>query len=157
MLYSCNTFYKQYQDLNSKVQKSELYLEQLRLIQPILSKEKKPFILIINWDKNILTKDILTYRALIYFPQNGEKKLLKTTKAKPDEIITSSEINNENFKELAYILDNYLNGKEEYLLTLHDSFSSSEMNAPYYIYDFIKNKKLKIKSFFFDKEGKIMQ
>lgn len=157
LLFSCNPFYKQYQNLNVDSQKNKFYSEQLPLIKPILLKEKEPFILVISWDKNILTKNgKLHYDAIIYNPQNGEKKMFHTTEN--SEIITQSEGNSDiNFRELTYILENYMNGKEEYLLSLHDSFSNSEMNRPYYIYDFVKKKKLKIKAFFFDKEGKIIQ
>ncbi|MDQ0780371.1 hypothetical protein [Chryseobacterium sp. W4I1] len=157
LLFSCNPFYKQYQNLNVDLQKNKSYSEQLLLIKPLLLKEKEPFILAISWDKNILTKDgKLHYDAVIYNAQSGEKKMFSTTEN--SEMIVQSKDNSDiKFRELIYILENYINGKEEYLLSLHDSFSSSEMNKPYYIYDFVKKKKLKVKTFFFDKEGKIIQ
>lgn len=158
LLCNCKSFYKQYQNLNGSNQKNKLYADQLHLIKPLLSKEKNPFILVISWDKNALAKNgNLHYNALIYNPQNREKKMFIASEENPKIIMQINNVSDKNFKEQNYILDNYLNGKEEYLLSLHDSFSSSEMSSPYYIYDFVKGKKLKIKSIFFDKEGKIIQ
>ena len=155
--FSCNSLYKKYQNLNEEAFKSGLYNKQLKIIKPILAEEKNPIILIINWKKNILKQDaVLYYSTLLYNPSNGKIKLFRTTEEKPELVITTENLSDNHFKELVYILDNYLNGKEEYLLSLQDSFSGSE-STPYYIYDFVKNKKLKINSFFFDKDGKIIQ
>ncbi|SEF55689.1 hypothetical protein SAMN05421847_0309 [Halpernia humi] len=156
LLFSCNPFYYQYQRLNENLPKSKFYLEQQSLLKPLLKKENEPFILIISWDKSILSQENMTYKALVYYPKNGSKKLLETRKKTPKNII-SSDLTDKNFYDFKFILDNYLEGKEEYLLSLHDSFSSSEVNSPYYIYDFVINKKIKLKSFTFDKDGKIIQ
>lgn len=157
LLFSCNPFYKQYQNLNMDLQKNKSYSEQLLLIKPLLLKEKEPFILVISWEKNILTKDAkLYYGAIIYNPRSKEKKMFYTTE-KSDMVMQPKDNSDINFRELIYVLENYMNGKEEYLLSLNNSFSNSDMNNPYYIYDFVKKKKLKIKTFFFDKKGKIIQ
>lgn len=145
---SCNSSYKQYQNLNNETFKGELYNKQLKKIRPILIKEKEPVILIINWKKNILKQGgALYYSALLYNPSNRKIKLFRTTEEKPEVVIATEDVSDMHFKEFAYILDNYLNGNEKYLLSLQDSFSGSE-SSPYYIYDFIKNRKLKINSFF---------
>ncbi|PZU78445.1 MAG: hypothetical protein DI529_17915 [Chryseobacterium sp.] len=143
--------------MNENLPKSKFYLEQQTLIKPILKKEKEPFILIISWNKSMLSQENMTYTALLYNPSSGGKKLFRTTEEKPKEVIVSENLSDAHFTELVYILDNYLADKEKYLLSLQDSFSSSEIGSPYYIYDFMKNKKLKINSFFFDKDGKIIQ
>lgn len=154
---SCNPLlYKQYKNLNDS--KGRLYQKQLKLIKPILSTEKSPVILIISWEKNILAQNSnLYYTALIYNPSNGEKKLLRTTEKNPETIITTKDTSDVYFRELLFILDNYIKGNEEYLLSLQNSFSGAEMGSPYYIYDFTKNKKLQLKAFAFNKEGKIIQ
>ena len=158
ILFSCNPIYNQYQDLNKNALQNKLYSEQLKLVKAFLSKEKEPIILIISWKKDILSgQSNIYYEGLIYNPQNKKIKILKTTKDNQNYIVVTSDSANQNFKELTYILDNYVNGNEEYLLSLHDSFSNSEMSNPFYIYDFIKNRKIKLKSFFFDKTGKIIQ
>lgn len=158
LCFSCNPFYKEYQELNKESLKNNLYYEQLRVTKAILSKEKNPIILIISWKKNILVKDgALYYSALIYNPLNKAKRAIMTTEKKSNEIITSDDLSNINFRELNYILDNYLQEKKDYLLSLEDSFSGAESSYPYYIYDFVKNKKLKIKSFAFDIKGNIIQ
>ncbi|TZF99108.1 hypothetical protein FW781_04050 (plasmid) [Chryseobacterium panacisoli] len=142
----------------NKNAKGNLYNEQLRNIKSILSKENRRAILIISWEKNILGEDGgLYYKALIYDPLSGEKKLFRTTERNPETIIIPEDNSDVNFKELIYILDNYINGNEEYLLSLKDSFNSAEIGYPYYIYDFAKDKKIKIKSFVFDKNGKLIQ
>ncbi len=158
ILFSCNPLYKKYKRLNDNVPKGKFYTKQLEIIKPILSKEKEDVILIISWEKNILVKNgNVYYNALIYYPSTGEKKLFRTTEKNPRTIVESNNTSDVHFRELVYILDNYLDGKEEYLLSLNDSFSSSELSTPYYVYDFNKNKKIKINSFFFEKSGKIIQ
>ncbi|MGS0747495.1 hypothetical protein [Halpernia sp. GG3] len=158
ILFSCNANYKQYQHLNKNALHNKLYSEQLKLVKALLSKEKEPVILIISWKQDILSDESnIYYESLIYNPQNKKIKILKTTKNNQNYIVVTTDLATQNFKELTYILDNYLNGYEEHLLSLHDSFSNSEMNSPFYIYDFVKNKKIKLKSFFFDKNGIIIQ
>lgn len=158
ILWSCNPIYEQYKNLNAGTQGNELYIKQLHLVKPLLSNEKVPFILVISWDKNTLVKNgNFRYNALVYNPLNGERKMFLASEENPKMIMQSNNVSDKNFRELNYILDNYIEGNEEYLLSLHDSFSSSEMIAPYYIFDFIKGKKLKIKSIFFDKNGNIIQ
>lgn len=159
ILCSCNPIYKQYQSLNNNTTKNSLYNEQISAIKSILSKEKQPLILIISWKKNILIKNgSLYYTALLYNPINGNKKFIKTTEQNPKkEILLDETTSGKIFQQHLYILKNYLEGKEEYLLSLQDSFSSAEMNSPYYIYDFVKNRKLKINSFAFNENGKIIQ
>ena len=107
----------------------------------------------------MLVKDTpLYYSALLYTSLDGKIKLLSNYKKnKEKEILITKDSSNEYFREFSYILNNYLQGRDEHLLSLQDSFSSSEMNSPYYIYDFVKHKKIKINSFIFDKEGKIIQ
>ncbi|ATL43610.1 hypothetical protein OZ664_18750 [Elizabethkingia sp. HX WHF] len=156
---SCNPLYKKYQTIDIEALKSNLYNEQHKIIKDILSKESKSSILIIRWKKNMLVKDApLYYSALLYTSLDGKIKLLSNYKKnKEKEILITKDSSNEYFREFSYILNNYLQGKDEHLLSLRDSFSSSEMNSPYYIYDFVKHKKFKINSFIFDKEGKIIQ
>jgi hypothetical protein len=157
LCFSCNPLYRQYKDLNESRSKSKLYNEELTSIKPILSQEKGPVILIIFWDKNILTEGAnLYYRALLYNPATGEKKMLRTTEENPQTIISSNNLSDVYFEKPLYILDNYLKGKEEYLLSFSRP-TSAEAGAPYYIYDFSKNKKLRINSFFFDKNGNVIQ
>ncbi|MDY3344208.1 hypothetical protein PG326_02920 [Riemerella anatipestifer] len=157
LCFNCNPLYEEYKNLNKEISKSKLYKEQLKILRPILSKQKKPVILIINWKKNILKKDgSLYYSALLYDSSNKKIGLFRTTEKKPEVVIATEDLSDNHFKELLHILDNYLNGNEAYLLSLQDSFSCSE-STPYYIYDFIKNKKLEINSFFFNKDGKIIQ
>lgn len=157
LCFSCNSLYKQYKGLNESRSKSKLYNEELTSIKPILSQEKGPVILIISWDKNILASGAnLYYIGLLYNPATGEKKMFRTTEKDPKTIIKSNNSSDVYFREHLYILENYLNGKEEYLLSLPAS-TSSELGAPYYIYDFIKNKKLKIKSLFLDDNGNVIQ
>ncbi|WEK70279.1 MAG: hypothetical protein P0Y62_01750 [Candidatus Chryseobacterium colombiense] len=158
LFFSCTPLYKQYELLNNNTIKNSLYSDQSKIIKSILSKEKKQVILVISWKKNILVKNgPLYYTALLYNAVNGEKKIIKTTEQNPDKEILLKITSDKEFKEYLYILENYLEGKDEYLLSLEDSFSSSEANSPYYLYDFVKNKKLKIKSFAFNKNGKIIQ
>lgn len=151
--FSCNPLYKQYKSLNDS--KGRLYTKQLKIMKPILAKESSPVILIICWEKSLLVKNgNLHYKALIYNPSNNERKLLRTTEKNPETMVLSNDISDPKFKELSFILDNYIKSNEEYLLSLKDSFETS---YPYYIYDFPKNKKLKVNAFIFDHEGKIIQ
>ncbi|AQX07988.1 hypothetical protein [Elizabethkingia ursingii] len=159
LFFGCNSSYQQYKSLNNDIIKNNLYNQQLKIIKSILVKENKYSILIIRWKKNMLVKDApLYYSALLYSSLDGKTKLLSNDeKNKEKEILITKDSSNEYFREFSYILNNYLQGKDEHLLSLRDSFSSSEMNSPYYIYDFVKHKKIKINSFIFNKEGKIIQ
>ncbi|OPB87735.1 hypothetical protein [Elizabethkingia occulta] len=159
LFFGCNSSYQQYKSLNKDIIKNNLYNQQLKIIKSILITENNYSILIIRWKKNMLIKDShLYYSALLYSSLDGKIKLLSTDEKKQKkEILITKDSSNEYFREFSYILNNYLKGKDEYLLSLQDSFSSSEMNSPYYIYDFVKHKKIKINSFIFDKEGKIIQ
>lgn len=156
ILFSCNTFHKQYRELNANAPKSKSYLEQLKLIKPIISKEKKPFILIILWKKSILTlNEPLHYTALLYDPLTKEKKICKTTKDNPKETLIIKDFSEKDFREFSFILENYLEGNENYLLSLEDSFTGA--TEPFYIYDFIKHTKLKINRIGFTREGRLIQ
>jgi hypothetical protein len=132
--------YKKYQSLNNDMVKNSLFNEQLLAIKSILSKEKQHLILIISWKKNILVKNgSLYYTALLYNPINGNKTFIKTTEQNPKkEILLDVTTSGIRFQQHLYILENYLEGKEDYLLSVQNSFSSAEMNSPYYIYDFVK-------------------
>lgn len=156
ILCSCNPYFKQYQILNKNLPKSKFYSKQNDLIKPLLAKEKNPCVLIVVWNKSILSNDNMTFKALVYNYNQKKWQAFKTKKENPKKILFSN-IEDKNFEELKYVLKNYLDGNVDYLLTLQDSFSSSEMNSPYFIYDFLKNKKIKLKSFVFDNEGKLIQ
>lgn len=101
---SCNPLYKQYKYLNESRSKSKFYKEELTLIKPILSQEKGPVILIISWDKNILTSGAnLYYIGLLYNPETGGKKMFRTTEKDPKTIIRSDDSSDVYFREHLYI------------------------------------------------------
>lgn len=91
LLCNCNPFYKEYKTLNASTHKNNLYVKQLHLIKPLISKEKSPFVLVISWNKNILVKNgNLHYSALIYNPQNGEKKMFVASEENPKMVMQSN-------------------------------------------------------------------
>jgi hypothetical protein len=156
MCLSCNPLLTQYKDLNKDTFKKK-YRREVKLIKPLLSKENNSTILIISWESNMLAKNAeLYYYALLYDSSTGKRKYIRTTEKEPQKMIFSDGIiDKDNYRSFDYILDNYLNGNEEYLLSLKDAFSNAEVNYPYYIYDFTKHKKLRLRSFIIDKNGKV--
>lgn len=155
---SCNPFYNQYKSLNENIDNGKYSQEKKRVIKYILSKENdKNFLLIISWNKSMLAQEKLTFKALVYNYTTKEKEIYYNSKEDTKNIISSKIIPENKFKSFLYILDKYNNNEEKYLLSLHDSFSSSEVNFPNYLYDFSRNHKLKIRSIFIDENGKLIQ
>lgn len=152
-LLSCNSLAKQYKNLTLY----NNFQKQKRLIKPLLKTEKKPLILVISWRKHLLKKENLHYIALLYNPITHEKKIVGTSSETPSKILPTRKLYDTDYNSLIYILDNYQKGNEEYLLSLHDSFDSSEANYLYFIYDFQKNKRVKIASILLDDKGKVIQ
>ncbi|WEK70278.1 MAG: hypothetical protein P0Y62_01745 [Candidatus Chryseobacterium colombiense] len=154
--WGCNPLYNQYKKLNQGIdKKSRYFAKKKKIIKYILSEENNNnLLLLISWDKSLISNENITFRALIYNYLTDEKKMIYNKKENVQDIVVSKNITD---KEFLYILNQYNNGKEDYLLSLHDSFSSSEANFPIYLYDFAKNKKIKIASIAINKEGKIVQ
>jgi len=152
-LCSCNSITKQYKDLTLY----NNFQRQKKLIKPLLSTEKKPLILVISWRKHLLENQNLHYIALLYNPLTDEKKYLYTSSERPSKIQHLRKSDDIDYNSLTYILDNYQKGNEKYLLSIHDSLDSSEANYLYFIYDFQKNKRIKIASILLDDEGKVIQ
>lgn len=155
----CNPLYNQYKSLNQNIDKKSRYFsEKKRVIKYILSKENSNnFLLIISWDKSLVSNENITFKALVYNYSTGKQKIIYNKKENSQNIIISESITENNMKEFLYILNKYNNNEEDYLLSIHDSFSSSEANFPIYLYDFAKNKKMKIASIALNKNGKIIQ
>lgn len=157
--WNCNPIYKQYKILNQNIDKKSKYSsEKKRVIKYIVSKANNSnFLLIISWNKSMITEENITFKALVYDYTTKEKKIFYNTKENNQDILVSTDIPMNNFTEFLFILENYKNHKEKYLLSLHDSMSSSEANFPINLYDFSNNIKLKIASIYIDKNGKLIQ
>ncbi|MGG7468179.1 hypothetical protein ACVVIH_12265 [Chryseobacterium arthrosphaerae] len=154
---SCHPLVRKYEMLTSDNIKGNLYYEKLKILKPILREESSNTVIVVSWNKSMLSNEKPKLTALIYNYQTKEKKIFETSEKGELETISSNNLSDRSYKEYLHILENYLKGNVEYLLSLKDSFSSSEVNSPYYVYDFLKNKKIKINSFIFDKNGNIIQ
>ncbi|CAM3178508.1 hypothetical protein DRF59_12910 [Chryseobacterium flavum] len=156
---SCNPLLKQYKVLETDNYRKEISHKKFTALKSILNKSERKPILIVSWDKSMLATENLKGIALLYNPGTKEKKIFKINISDVTtlEEINSVQLNTREYKEFLYILDEYLKGNEEYLLQLRDSFSSSEVSMPFYLYDFLKNKKLKISSFVLNENRKAIQ
>ncbi|HBR12063.1 MAG TPA: hypothetical protein DD740_07625 [Chryseobacterium sp.] len=85
-----------------------------------------------------------------------EKVYIKTEEKNRNKY-TVSKTSSLFFREFDFILQNYIDGDISYLLSLEDSFSSSEVGSYFYIFDFEKHKVFKINAISFDSAGKLIQ
>jgi len=153
---SCNPLYKQYINMNSaNVKKNNRYKN--KIVKKILNEQDdQNSLLIISWENNIFDIKKMVFHAILY--NNESKKISYIYNTREDQfkinvLIQPSEI----FDDELYILKNYLSSNESYLLSLNDSFSNSDIGSYFYIYDFQKNKKIKINAIVLDKNGKVIQ
>ncbi|AZA80847.1 hypothetical protein C1637_11445 [Chryseobacterium lactis] len=155
---NCNPLYRQYKDLTLVNQQKKFSHITKSQVKKILSKyNKKQSLFIISWENNIFNKKKLVFNAIMYDNESKNIEYIYNNSEKQDEIIFSNQNPSNKFNSELFILDNYIRGKEDYLLSLHDSFSSSEIGSYFYLYDFTKNKRLKISAIAFDENDKLIQ
>ncbi|ANF49258.1 hypothetical protein A0O34_01205 [Chryseobacterium glaciei] len=155
---NCNPLYKQYKDLALINRQKKFSYATKGIIRKILAKhDNKNSLFIISWKNNVFDKEKLVFDAIIYDYNLKTIEYIYNTQSTQNKIISSTHKPSAYFDDELFILNNYIAEKEEYLLSLHDSFSSSDAGSYFYIYDFSKNKKLKISAIAFDKNGKLIQ
>ncbi len=147
VLVSCQTKYSFFYNLH-KLNPKTFEKESL--------KNSKNLIHIYSFDNNILDRKINGFKSLTYNTLTKEKVYIETEEKNRKKYIVSK-ITPKNFKEFDFILENYLNGKIEYLKSLENSFSGAEVGSDYYVFDFKSYKVLKVKAIAFDSSGKLIQ
>ena len=126
------------------------------ILESIKYKNDKDIIYIYSFYSNVINRKIEGFHSLTYDTSKRERTYIKTekkNKRKYDVFKKSSEY----FTDFDFILQNYLDGKIDYLLSLQDSFSGAEIGSYYYIFDFKKDKVYKINAIGFDRYGKLIQ
>ncbi len=105
---------------------------------------------------NVLNKKVNGFESLTYNYLTKEKIYIQTEKNNRKKFKTS---NTElpDFEEFDFILENYLNGNIDYLQSLQDSFSSSEIGSYFYIFDFRNKKIFKVNAIVFDSNNNLIQ
>ncbi|KFC20894.1 hypothetical protein [Epilithonimonas lactis] len=146
---SCSNKYKNYYNLHRLKPKD---FE----TKTSISNKNKDLIYIYSFNNNILNKEINGFESLTFNKIMGEKIYIKTEERNRKKY-TFSNNSSMYFREFDFILQNYLDGNLEYLLSLEDSFSSSEVGSYFYIFDFEKHKVYKINAIAFDNKGKLIQ
>ena len=121
-----------------------------------ISNKNRDLIYIYSFNNNILNKEINGFESLTFNKITREKIYIKTEERNRKKY-TFSNNSSMYFREFDFILQNYLDGNLEYLLSLEDSFSSSEVGSYFYIFDFEKHKVYKINAIAFDNKGKLIQ
>lgn len=148
-LISCSNNYKSYYNLH------RLRPLDFEAKTPI-SNKNRDLIYIYSFNNNILNKEINGFESLTFNKITGEKIYIKTEE-KNKKKYTFSNKSSIYFREFDFILQNYLSGNLEYLLSLEDSFSSAEVGSYFYVFDFEKHKVYKINAIAFDNKGKLIQ
>lgn len=156
---SCNPFYKQYKDLTSiSSKKNHRFKKKDFVFKKILnSQDDKDKLLIISWENNVFDIKKLLFHAILYDYKTKKITYLYNIRENQNKIISVTEISTDKFYSEMFILENYLNGKENYLLSLHDSFSNSELQKSFDVYDFKENKIIRINSIYFKENGELIQ
>ena len=103
-----------------------------------------------------MDRKINGFKSLTFNTSSSEKVYIETEE-KNRKKYTASKSAPKYFKEFDFILENYLNNNIEYLKSLEDSFSSSEVGSYFYIFDFRTHKVLKVNAIAFDSSGKLIQ
>ena len=147
VLVSCNTEYISFYNLHKL---------NPRTFETKYLKSNKNLIHIYSFDNNIMDRKINGFKSLTFNTSSSEKVYIETEE-KNRKKYTASKSAPKYFKEFDFILENYLNNNIEYLKSLEDSFSSSEVGSYFYIFDFRTNKVLKINAIAFDSNGKLIQ
>ena len=147
VLVSCQTEYKSFYNLHKLNPKT---------FETESKNQDKNLIHIYSFDNNIMNKKINGFRSLTYNTLTNEKVYIDTEEKNRKKYIASKTAP-KYFKEFDFIIENYLNGNIEYLISLQDSFSSAEVGSYFYIFDFRTHKVLKVNAIAFDSSGKLIQ
>ena len=147
VLVSCNSNYKNYYNF---------YKLKPKNFETKFLNSNKNLIYIYSFDNNILNREINGFKSLTYNKITKEKVYIKTEEKNRNKY-TVSKTSSLFFREFDFILQNYIDGDISYLLSLEDSFSSSEVGSYFYIFDFEKHKVFKINAISFDSAGKLIQ
>lgn len=156
LMFSCNPLYKEFNSINGKREHDS----ENSLIKIILAHDTSKNSLFIFSRNRSFENNNVNVEGVLYNFSSKETTFFKSIDKSKVEIV--SKINNSltinrDFKEELFILENYLSGKEAYLLNLHDSFSSSEIGSMFYLYDFKESKKLNINAIVIDQDNKLIQ
>jgi len=156
LMSSCNPLYKEFNSINGK---RELDSKN-SLIKKILSHDTSKNSLFIFSRNRSFENNKVNVEGILYNFDRKETIFFKSSDKNKVEIVSkinNSSTINHDFKEELFILENYISGKEAYLLNLHDSFSSPEIGSMFYVYDFRENKKLNISAIVIDEDNKLIQ
>lgn len=156
LMFGCNPLYKEFNSINGK----RRHDSKNSLIKKILSYESSKNSIFIFSRNRSSENNKVNVEGILYNFDRKETIFFKSIDKNKIEFISKindSSTINRDFKEELFILENYLIGKEEYLLNLHDSFSSPEIGSMFYVYNFRENKKLNINAIVIDQDNKLIQ